>query len=79
MFVNIFSDYGWIYETTFKTIRSDIKSILFPKKVKIVPPLVERCDILILQINIKSYHLSAEKYDHLYHQQKYLGFVKMSE
>ena len=41
-FVNIFSDYGWIYQTTFKTIRSDIKSRLFPKKVKIVPPYSRR-------------------------------------
>ena len=38
IFVNIFSDYGLVYQTTFKTIRSDIKSWLFPKKVKIVPP-----------------------------------------
>ena len=42
IFVNIFSDYGWIYQTTFKTIRSDIKSRLFPKQVKIVPPLSQK-------------------------------------
>ena len=28
-----------MYQTTFKTIRSDIKSTFFPEKVKIVPPL----------------------------------------
>ena len=38
IFVNIFSDYGWIHQATFKTIRSDIKSRCCSKRVKIVPP-----------------------------------------
>ena len=39
IFINISSYYGYLYETTFKIIRSDIKRSFFPlTKVKIVPP-----------------------------------------
>ena len=64
IFVNIFSDYGWIYQTTFKTIRSDIKSSFFPKKGKIVPPLPRLCSSPLFDVISKTNNTLSQSSDH---------------